>query len=247
MHACASRLLSRKNLSKLVPPKHLPRGGGCCARRPRRRGTVRRGPPAGSGGHARAAQPGRVRPVFADAASDGSHARAEGHPRRRARRSPKRTCCWASPTARRTTRISWGKRSLSCGRRWRLNPELTQARLILARIYLDLARASRAREELQTALERLPNEPQLLDAARRSGAANGQPEALGRARPPGPVRTTGLRPGALLPGTRTARSRRPRRRGPGARAGGGGRVQIPPKPTWAWAWPISKPGGSTTQ
>ena len=37
-----------------------------------------------------------------------------------------------------------------------LNPELTQARLILARIYLDLARASRAREELQTALERLP-------------------------------------------------------------------------------------------
>ena len=42
-----------------------------------------------------------------------------------------------------------------------LNPELTQARMILARIYLDLARASRARDELQVALEKVPNNPQL--------------------------------------------------------------------------------------
>src|SRR4051812_9478894 len=43
-----------------------------------------------------------------------------------------------------------------------LNPELTQARPILARIYLDLGRASRARDELQVALEKVPDNPQLL-------------------------------------------------------------------------------------
>jgi tetratricopeptide (TPR) repeat protein len=57
-----------------------------------------------------------------------------------------------------------------------LNPELTQARLILARIYLDLARASRAREELQTALERLPNEPQLLTLLAEAERQMGNPK-----------------------------------------------------------------------
>jgi tetratricopeptide (TPR) repeat protein len=43
-----------------------------------------------------------------------------------------------------------------------LNPDLALARLSLARIYLDMARAGRARDELTTALERTPNQPQLL-------------------------------------------------------------------------------------
>ena len=43
-----------------------------------------------------------------------------------------------------------------------LNPEMGLARLSLARIYLDMARPARARDELNTALERTPNQPQLL-------------------------------------------------------------------------------------
>ena len=43
-----------------------------------------------------------------------------------------------------------------------LKPELTPARLTLARLYLDLSRASRARDELQKALEGAPDHPQLL-------------------------------------------------------------------------------------
>ena len=43
-----------------------------------------------------------------------------------------------------------------------LNPEIGLARLSLARIYLDMARPARARDELNTALERTPNQPQLL-------------------------------------------------------------------------------------
>ena len=43
-----------------------------------------------------------------------------------------------------------------------LNPDISLARLSLARIYLDMARAGRARDELNTALERTPNQPQLL-------------------------------------------------------------------------------------
>ena len=43
-----------------------------------------------------------------------------------------------------------------------LNPDIALARLSLARIYLDMARAGRARDELNAALERTPNQPQLL-------------------------------------------------------------------------------------
>jgi tetratricopeptide (TPR) repeat protein len=43
-----------------------------------------------------------------------------------------------------------------------INPDIGLARLSLARIYLDMARPARAREELTTALERAPNQPQLL-------------------------------------------------------------------------------------
>jgi tetratricopeptide (TPR) repeat protein len=43
-----------------------------------------------------------------------------------------------------------------------LNPDMGVARLSLARIYLDMARPGRARDELVTALERAPNQPQLL-------------------------------------------------------------------------------------
>ena len=43
-----------------------------------------------------------------------------------------------------------------------LKPDLTLARLTLARLYMDMARPSRAREELETALETMPDSPQLL-------------------------------------------------------------------------------------
>jgi tetratricopeptide (TPR) repeat protein len=43
-----------------------------------------------------------------------------------------------------------------------LNPSLVLARLTLARVYLDMARASRAREELEVALGQVPGHPQLL-------------------------------------------------------------------------------------
>jgi Tfp pilus assembly protein PilF len=43
-----------------------------------------------------------------------------------------------------------------------IDPTLTPARLYLAHLYLDLARPERAREELQTALARVPGHPQLL-------------------------------------------------------------------------------------
>jgi tetratricopeptide (TPR) repeat protein len=43
-----------------------------------------------------------------------------------------------------------------------INPDLGLARLSLARIYLDMARPARARDELNTALERAPGQPQLL-------------------------------------------------------------------------------------
>jgi tetratricopeptide (TPR) repeat protein len=43
-----------------------------------------------------------------------------------------------------------------------LKPSLTFARLTLARLYLDMSRASRARDELQGALEQMPGNAQLL-------------------------------------------------------------------------------------
>ena len=43
-----------------------------------------------------------------------------------------------------------------------INPDIGLARLSLARIYLDMARPARARDELTTALERAPGQPQLL-------------------------------------------------------------------------------------
>ena len=57
-----------------------------------------------------------------------------------------------------------------------LNPELTPARLILARVYLDLARASRARDELQVALQRAPNDLQLLTLLAEAERQTGNPK-----------------------------------------------------------------------
>jgi tetratricopeptide (TPR) repeat protein len=57
-----------------------------------------------------------------------------------------------------------------------LKPALMLARLTLARVYLDMARATRAREELEAALEQAPGNPQLLsllgEAERRLGHAS---------------------------------------------------------------------------
>jgi len=43
-----------------------------------------------------------------------------------------------------------------------LNPRLVEVRFYLARLYLDLGRPSRAREELDTALEQMPGHPEFL-------------------------------------------------------------------------------------
>jgi tetratricopeptide (TPR) repeat protein len=43
-----------------------------------------------------------------------------------------------------------------------LNPSLVLARVTVARVYMDMARASRARQELETALEQAPGNPQIL-------------------------------------------------------------------------------------
>jgi len=43
-----------------------------------------------------------------------------------------------------------------------LNSSLSLARVVLARVYLDMARASRARQELESALELAPGDPQIL-------------------------------------------------------------------------------------
>jgi tetratricopeptide (TPR) repeat protein len=43
-----------------------------------------------------------------------------------------------------------------------LNPSLVAVRMYLARVYLDLGRAARAREELETALAQTPGNPQFL-------------------------------------------------------------------------------------
>jgi tetratricopeptide (TPR) repeat protein len=43
-----------------------------------------------------------------------------------------------------------------------LEPSLLMARLTLARLYLDMARAARAREELESALEQAPGRPEFL-------------------------------------------------------------------------------------
>lgn len=57
-----------------------------------------------------------------------------------------------------------------------LKPSLALARLTLARVYLDMARATRAREELEAALEQVPGQPQLLsllgETERRLGNAS---------------------------------------------------------------------------
>jgi tetratricopeptide (TPR) repeat protein len=57
-----------------------------------------------------------------------------------------------------------------------LKPTLMLARLALARVYLDMARATRAREELEAALEQAPGHPQVLcllgEAERRLGHAD---------------------------------------------------------------------------
>jgi tetratricopeptide (TPR) repeat protein len=58
-----------------------------------------------------------------------------------------------------------------------LDPSLTPARLYLAHLYLDLGRPERAREELQSALTRMPGQPQLLALLAEAERQLGKPDA----------------------------------------------------------------------
>jgi len=58
-----------------------------------------------------------------------------------------------------------------------LDPSLIPARLYLAHLYLDLGRAERAREELQAAIARLPDQPQLLGLLAETERQLGKPDA----------------------------------------------------------------------
>jgi protein O-GlcNAc transferase len=57
-----------------------------------------------------------------------------------------------------------------------LNPSLVLARLTLARVYLDTARATRARQELESALEQVPGNPQLLSVLGETERQLGNPQ-----------------------------------------------------------------------
>ena len=57
-----------------------------------------------------------------------------------------------------------------------LKPDLVQARLILARLYMDMSRAQRAREELEFALEQMPAHPQLLSLLGEAERQLGNPK-----------------------------------------------------------------------
>ena len=57
-----------------------------------------------------------------------------------------------------------------------LKPDLALARMTLARLYLDMARPSRAKEELETALETMPDHPQLLSLLGETDRALGNAE-----------------------------------------------------------------------
>jgi tetratricopeptide (TPR) repeat protein len=57
-----------------------------------------------------------------------------------------------------------------------LNPSLILARLTLARVYLDTARATRARQELEGALEQTPGQPQLLSVLGEAERQLGNPQ-----------------------------------------------------------------------
>ena len=56
-----------------------------------------------------------------------------------------------------------------------LKPSLAFARMTLARVYLDMSRATRAKEELQTALEQMPGNPQLLSLLGQTERELGNP------------------------------------------------------------------------
>ena len=106
-----------------------------------------------------------------------------------------------------------------------LNPELTQARLILARVYLDLARASRARDELQVALEKVPNDRQLLTLLAEAERQLGNPKRTVELTRQVLAIDPEIRPGAVLPRTRAHRSPAAGGRDPGAGAGRRVRIQ----------------------
>jgi tetratricopeptide (TPR) repeat protein len=56
-----------------------------------------------------------------------------------------------------------------------LNPALGVARLALARVYLDMARGARAREELEVALQHVPDNPQVLSLLGEAERSAGNP------------------------------------------------------------------------
>lgn len=56
-----------------------------------------------------------------------------------------------------------------------LKPSLVLARVTLGRVYLDMARAGRARDELTAALEQVPGHPQVLALLAEAERQNGQP------------------------------------------------------------------------
>ena len=57
-----------------------------------------------------------------------------------------------------------------------LKPDLVYARMILARVYLDMARAARARDELDVALGQMPGNPQLLSLLGEAERQLGNPD-----------------------------------------------------------------------
>ena len=101
-----------------------------------------------------------------------------------------------------------------------LNPAFVPARFYLAHIYLDLGRRERAREELEAALVQTPGNPQFLtllgEVERQLNNPRRSLEVLKQAL----QIDESFGPGALLPGSRLARSRAAGRSHQGARARG---------------------------
>ena len=115
-------------------------------------------------------------------------------PPNRARR--KRTCCSASPTGSKANPICSAKPSPSSARRWRSIPT-SGWRGCRWRASISTWRGpARARDELTTALERAPNQPQVLALLGEAERQLGNTAARDRAHPAGAGRRSVGRPGA---------------------------------------------------
>ena len=123
-----------------------------------------------------------------------------------------------------------------------LNPDIGLARLSLARIYLDMARPGRARDEL-TDRARAPPQPAAgARAAGRGGTAARQHGACDRAGPAGTGRRIRRgRPGKVTPRPRADRRRPACRRRSRSCSRSCSRASTPPKRISASAAPILRP------